>query len=292
MHDSILVYGRRRYLILCGAIVALAMVIYWFHDPEGPPNGGTWLGYAYGGLGAALILYLLYFGIRKRSYSSRLGTVQGWLSAHVYLGLALVVIVTLHTGLQFGMNVHTLAYVLMMAVVASGVYGVFAYRKYPSILSDSGDGVGREALLSQVNELDRRARMVASNLPNEYAELVGSAISRTVLGGAAWAMLRGRDLSRVVLPRGGGHSVVSNADQDAVLDWLAEQQSMSTDADRAAAIAELSTLFRNKRRLLQGLRRNIKTQAMLEVWLFLHVPLSFALLAALLVHVLTVFIYW
>lgn len=292
MHESILVYGKRRYLIVGTALTLFALIVYWLHDPQGPPNGGTWLGYTYGTIGALLILYLLYFGIRKRSYASRLGTVQGWLSAHVYLGLALVVVVTLHTGFQFGTNVHTLAYVILLLVVASGVYGVFAYRKYPSVLSDSGDGVGRDVLLAQVDELDRRARQVASALPGDYAELVGSAISRTMLGGTAMALLRARDLSLVAVSRGDGRSVVSNADQEAVLDWLAERQSVSTDADQAAAIGELSTIFRNKRRLLRNLRHNIRTQALLECWLFFHVPLSIALLAAVAVHIVTVFIYW
>jgi hypothetical protein len=33
-------------------------------------------------------------------------------------------------------------------------------------------------------------------------------------------------------------------------------------------------------------------QAMLEVWLYAHVPLTAGLLLALAVHVITVFIYW
>ena len=43
-----------------------------------------------------LILWLLWYGVRKRRYASTSGTVQGWLSAHVYLGTALVVIVGDH----------------------------------------------------------------------------------------------------------------------------------------------------------------------------------------------------
>ena len=36
----------------------------------------------------------------------------------------------------------------------------------------------------------------------------------------------------------------------------------------------------------------LKMQATLEIWLYVHVPLTVALLAALLVHIVTVFLYW
>jgi len=67
---------------------------------------------------------------------------------------------------------------------------------------------------------------------------------------------------------------------------------MSGDAETVAAISELSALIRNKRKLLRQLGADLKLQATLEIWLYVHVPLSVALIGALLVHVVTVFIYW
>jgi len=61
--------------------------------------------------------------IRKRSFRSTIGTAIGWLSAHVYLGLAALLIATLHSGMHFGRNVHTVAYVLMCLVTLSGCWG-------------------------------------------------------------------------------------------------------------------------------------------------------------------------
>jgi len=40
------------------------------------------------------------------------------------------------------------------------------------------------------------------------------------------------------------------------------------------------------------MRRDVQLKAMLEIWLYFHVPLSFALLAALAGHVISVFYYW
>ena len=114
MHQSFLQYRGKRYLWIGLALCVVAVLAYGWHAPLSPPNGGTWLGYTLGTIGALLILWLTALGVRKRSYSSTLGTVQGWVSAHVYLGLALLIVATLHTGFQFGWNVHTLAYVLMV----------------------------------------------------------------------------------------------------------------------------------------------------------------------------------
>src|SRR5262249_47024618 len=154
------------------------------HDPAIKPYGGTWLGYALGTLGAVMILWLTYFGVRKRRYRSRVGTLQGWLSAHVYLGTALLVVVTLHTGFELGWNVHTLAYVLMVAVVASGFYGVFVYMRVPRAMTEN---LGEETLNSivlRVGDLDREMRGKALSLPDPLFALVERSVVATRLGGS------------------------------------------------------------------------------------------------------------
>ena len=37
---------------------------------------------------------------------------------------------------------------------------------------------------------------------------------------------------------------------------------------------------------------DLQLQALMEIWLYLHVPLSFALLGALTAHIVSVFFYW
>jgi len=292
MHESILAFRKRRYLWVAIGISVLAIVAYLFDDPQEPPNGGTVLGYTLGTIGALLIVWLAWFGVRKRRYSSTRGTAQGWLSAHVYLGLALLVIVLLHAGFQFGWNVHTLAFALMALVIASGLYGVYIYMKYPGRVSDNRDGSSRPELMDQLEDLDRRAQRVAEELSADYQELVASSASRTQLGNTLWARLRGRDLSQVVLRDGGQTKVVANPRQDAALDWLANEQSRASDADTLAKIGELSALMRNKRQLLTQIAEDLRLQAGMEVWLYFHVPLTAGLLMALVAHIITVFLYW
>ena len=292
MHESILAFRKRRYLWMALLLVAACIAAYWYDDPQEPANGGTLLGYALGTLGAVMIVWLAWFGVRKRRYASTLGTLQGWLSAHVYLGLALVVIVLLHAGFQFGTNLHTLAFVLMLLVVLSGLFGVIVYMRYPERMSENRGGAPRSELVDQLEDIDRRSLRVAANLGAEFAEFVTSGVQRTQLGATLWQRLRGHDTSQILLRQGGETKIVSNRRQETALDWLAEQQSMAGDADTAAAIGELSALIRNKRRLLRQLGEDLKLQAVLEIWLYVHVPLTAALLVALVAHIVTVFLYW
>ncbi len=289
MHTSILAFQKRRYLWAALALTVLSVLAYWLHDPQEPPNGGTVLGYTLGTIAALMILWLTWFGVRKRRYQSTAGTLQGWLSAHVYFGLALPVIVLLHAGFQFGWNVHTLALVIMTLVIVSGIYGVVIYMKYPEKLSANRDGASRSELLNQLDDVDRRSRRVAEKLPGEYREFIQSGIQRTELGSTLWQRLRNVDRSRIQLPNAA--ATVLNPGQEAAMDWLAEQQSRA-DADTAQKIAELSALLRSKRQLLRQIGKDLKLQAGIEIWLYVHVPLSAALLMALTAHIVSVFLYW
>lgn len=292
MHQSILASRHRRYLWIALLLSAAAIAAFVFDDPQEPANGGTLLGYILGTVGALLILLLAWFGVRKRRYQSRAGTVQGWLSAHIYLGLALPLIVLLHAGFQLGFNVHSLAFVLLVLVVLSGFYGVYVYLRYPDRISSNRGSSSRPELLLQLEEIDARSSRIAAKLPAEFAALVQSGIARTQLGTTLWARLRNQDNSTIALPNEDRGTAVSNAGQEAALDWLADAQSRATDADLASRIGELSALTRNKRKLLRQVREDLRLQATMELWLYLHVPLSVGLLVAVVIHIVTVFVYW
>jgi hypothetical protein len=293
VHESVLGQLGRRYLWLAVVVTVLATGLYGWQAPAGLPGGGTWLGYALGTAAALLIVWLTALGVRKRSYASNLGTVRGWVSAHVYLGLAVVPIATLHAGFRFGWNVHTLAYALTCIVVVLGIVGVVLYARLPERMSANRQGRTRLQLIEEIADLDVRAVRVARRLPAEYDEAMRSARDRLLLGGSTLQLLAGRDGSSVVLPRAGGSSgPASNPYQATLLAWLGDRLARSEDGELSARVQELLTLTSAKRGALERLKLDLRLQAWLDVWLYLHVPLSFGLLAALLAHVASVFIYW
>lgn len=286
-------FAGRRYLKIALALCGLSLLAYLWHDPISPPNGGTWLGYTLGGIGAALILWLTALGIRKRAYGSNLGTLQGWVSAHVYLGLSLILIATLHAGFQVGWNVHTLAYVLMLIVIASGIVGVVAYLRFPEQLSANRSGLTATQMLQELADLDQRAERLVTNLPIEIGNAIRSAREHTRIGGNTLAILTGRDRSEVALA--GSDGVIrlqANASQNLLLDWLGTQLSRSTDGEISRRITDLINIVAARRVALRRLQRDARIRGWLDIWLYFHVPVTFALLGALIAHVVSVFLYW
>ena len=110
--------------------------------------------YAPGTIGALLIVWLALFGIRKRAITTGVYSLKAWLSAHVYLGLSLLVIGTLHAGFHFGWNVHTLAYALMVLVIVSGMPGAAAYAVLPQALSANRGETTQRQWLETIRSLD------------------------------------------------------------------------------------------------------------------------------------------
>jgi len=275
-HYSILEYARFLWFKAAVVVSLLAAAVYLWHDPPIKPYGGSWLGYTLGTLGALLILWLMYYGVRKRRYRSNLGTVQGWLSAHVYLGTALVVIVTLHTGFELGFNVHTLAYVLMLAVVVSGMYGVFVYLRVPRAMTENMGEDALEQIILRIGYVDRDMRARAMGLPDELLSLIDRSVNESRMGGSFWRLMTGVDLGCPT-----AHAVRA---------WPAMARRLTGETARVDK--EVYGLLLQKHQMLERARRDLKHKAILDLLLYFHVPLAFMLLAALTVHVISVFIYW
>jgi hypothetical protein len=64
------------------------------------------------------------------------------------------------------------------------------------------------------------------------------------------------------------------------------------DPDGGEAEERVHALLTRRSDQLAQIRRHLRIRALLEVWLFIHVPATIALLAALLAHVVSVFYYW
>jgi hypothetical protein len=282
-HRSFLEYRRYRYLKLTLTLCLMGIAAYvWhrqtrFNTPGGLGYGGTLMGYGLGTVAALLIVWLMWLGVRKRRFKASVTMTQGWLSAHVYLGLGLVVIATLHTGFELGLNLHTLAYVLMLLVVASGIYGVLVFVREPERMTRAMGEDNIPTLLLQIQEADQQAARLALQLPDEFNSLLQAAAAGTRLRGSLLQHMSGALSRRCPTTRAVARMQVLN------------RQLKDEKAQRGR---EVHALMLGRRTAVEKIRAELRSLARLRLWLLVHVPLSFALLCALAGHIVSVFIYW
>lgn len=274
-HEGFLRHQGYKWLKISLAISLVALLVYAFNDVEPKPNGGSIYGYITGTIGVGLILWLTMLGVRKRAITPGRWSLKSWTSAHVYLGLSLIVIGTLHTGFDLGWNVHTLAYVLMMLVIISGIFGIATYASLPQALSANRGETTQIQMLENVRMIDRQLNDAAQPLSAEHAAIVEMALRDDPFGGGLLARLAGR------YPKCGTREALAAVRADA------SRTEAATDP-----LDKVEVLLERKRSSLSRIRKHLRLKALLEVWLYVHVPMTFALIAALIVHIVAVFYYW
>jgi hypothetical protein len=275
-HEGFLRHKGHRYFKLALLLSIVAMAVYIFADVGARPNGGTWYGYTLGTISALLIFWLMLLGVRKRAITPGKWSLKGWTSAHVYLGASLLVLATLHTGFQFGWNVHTLAYVLMLAVIGSGFFGIYYYATVPRLMSDNRAQTSQAEMLEEIDSLNRELQDAAQPLDQVYAKEVERAIHKTKLQRGLIGRISGEDRS---CPTARAIRKLKGA-------------AATAPEEMRRPLSEILSILERKDAALVRTRRHIKYRSLLELWLYFHVPLSFALLAALLAHIVSVFFYW
>jgi hypothetical protein len=276
-HEGFLRHKGYRWLVVAVILCVGAGAVYALVPVQPRPGGGTWYGYTLGTISALLIVWLTLIGIRKRAITSGVWSLKAWLSAHVYLGLSLLVLATLHTGFKLGWNVHTLAYALMILVIASGAFGAVVYAILPERLSENRRETTQRQMLETLRSLDRQLNDAAQPLSREAAGAVRLSLEKTEVAGGFFARLSGR------YPNDGNFRALLQ---------LSALPYPSAGTPAAAATEQVVNLLVRKAEVLARIRRHVRLRAVLEVWLKVHVPATLALLAALSAHIISVFFYW
>ncbi|MDD2775602.1 MAG: hypothetical protein PHU06_06575 [Gallionella sp.] len=304
---SLLEFKHYRYFKVSAFLMMVAIVAYSLDKPEPEPFGGTVLGYILGIAAALIVVFLLLYGVRKRltprihasnkknglesssqratstratshQNEGRYGgfTLQGWLSSHVYLGGTLIVLATLHTGFQFGLNVHTLSYLLMMLVIFSGFYGTYVYLYLPRLVTENMGGDTLESILLKIKDFDRFAEKRALQFSDEIIELVALSRQKTRIGGNFFQQLGGRQ---------------KNCPTSLAVQKLQGLGKGYSD-DKLKSFHDLYAIMAHKETAVARARKDVKYKARLDFWLYFHAPLSIAFLVALVAHITAILFYW
>lgn len=260
---------RGRWPLFLFLAVFIPGVIYVSHSYEGGHRGWTLTGVVLGIFSVLSLIFLMSYKIRKHVYRLRLGPTNTWLSAHKYIGIVVVALVLMHTGFRFSGSFSTFLLALFLLVIASGMAGALIYKLTPiSLTKASKEILSEEQIMISYKKFLEDADKGSANMAKESGEIYAKEI-RPLLASTRtqWGYLLTEE--RALLRR---------------LEEKMERVNKQVQNSDNYHFTLLTSLVIEKERLAF---RFVKLQS-LNAWLTIHLPLSSALIAAVIIHIVSV----
>jgi len=278
-----------------GTLVAFAAstavyVPYHLSSPHGP-TGGSFLGLTFGILGFGLMIFAGLLSMRKKFPVWRIGRTQSWMRGHLWLGLLSLPLIFFHAGFAFGGPLTTVLMVLLIVVIVSGVLGSILQHFLPQYMMRE---LPMESVFEQIEHIEKQLleeaekRVEEACFPRNLSAVTGVAHRSQALLPYELEMEE-KDAQQL-----------RDLHQDVVRPYLAglrEGRSLLAEPRYAKAffdqfrtllppaqhsvVNDLENICEEKRQL----DRQRRLHYILHGWLMVHLPLSFALLALSVVHV-------
>ncbi len=252
---------RRRMLGITTVFTFAVMLVLWqFDHVQRLEDTSLFTGY----LLITMVAVLALLNLRKRFSFLPLGTAEGWLQVHIYLGCMAVFLFFMHIELHWPTGViETLLAILFLCVAVSGVLGLILSRVIPSRLTARGGNVDFE----QIPELRRKVKWKAEEIAVESIKLTGkSTIADFYVDRLEMFFIASNYFfSKHIL--GSKHHV------EPLYTRIQATRRYLNDEENEI-MNQLESLLSEK----DMLDFQHSWQWVLKVWLFLHIPLSSALL--------------
>lgn len=261
-----------RTLLLFAGLAVAADALIIVHGKLAPNY--PLLAYVTGWIVLGLCLYLTAFNARKKIPFLPFVGARHWLNVHIYGGLLAAVICILHVRARWpsgGLQLWLCW--LFIAVTWSGIFGWWLSRAMPGRLST----LGGEVIYERVPLVLRRLR--------DRAEAISLATVEPA-GAATLAEFYTHELSpHFAAPADfWAHVTGSRRPLKVKLQRLTDRRRYLTTIELKAA-DELADLLRQK----DQLDAQRAGQLLLKAWLFVHIPLTYAMLIFTAVHVVVVY---
>jgi hypothetical protein len=259
-------FARRRLVFSAATLAALGGAWWWADRLENRLESSS---YFTGWLLLGAVLFLAAFQVRKKLPAPPLGSAALWMQLHIYTGLGTAGLFALHAGVRWPTGVLEFALAaLYAATFASGLIGLYWTRTLPRRLSRVGEEVIYERIAAHRGALRDRAQ---------------AAVLRTVRTAGATTLgefYRERLHDYFSLRRGWGYRLWPTSGlRKQLLAELTEATRYLSDAERKAA-EELFALVRSR----DDLDYHEALQWRLRAWLFVHIGLTYPLVAIAIVH--------
>jgi hypothetical protein len=278
---------HQKWLVASLVILGGASAVYVFYSARSPAgaSGGSAVGLTFGIVGSTFMVFAGLLAARKKLPVWRLGRAQSWMRGHLWLGLLSLPMILFHGGFRFGGPLTSVLMILLILVVASGLFGAALQHYMPHVMTAE---VQKETIFEQIDHV--RAGIIAD---------ADALVSATTGASNAGATKRTAAAVQTMALTQEAASVVSNFYVRKMRPFLQNdggERDALADTSRARAIfVELRTLLpaeaHDAVKSLEDiceeerqLRRQTRLHHWLHGWLMLHIPLSFALLLLGCVH--------
>jgi hypothetical protein len=262
----------------------------WLLDSASPRNtvGAKPLGLMFGIVAFLIFLFASALGVRKKRRLWRIGSVQSWLRAHIWLTILTVPLVLFHCGFKIGGPHTSILFWLWAIVMVSGFWGIAMQHFFPGIMKDR---LPREWVYEQIPNV--REATFESAL--DYKKSLEARAKAEGSGGGGTAVATD--------PAIGVMLGFLNSD---VLPFLSNRRAKKTrmaDARGASDVIRLVRLnvsepFRPKVDEIKQwcddhrmMAQQERLHHWLHGWLIIHVPISFILLVWTIWHIFITFSY-
>ncbi len=254
--------------------------------------GGTPLGLIFGTLAFMIFLFASAMGARKKRRLWRIGSVQTWLRAHIWLSILTIPLILFHSGFALGGPMTSTLAAVYAIVMASGFFGLAMQQFMPRVMTES---LPREVVFEQIPHIRTLLVDFAEKLKKQLdpAEKPAAKPPATAASEGAVAVIEAplavEDsqsvildfLSRECLPylkkgRGEQHRLGDQKLSDDIFRLL----KLNTAEDLHGKVDEMQS-WCDDRRLMD---LQMRLHHWLHGWLIFHVPFSVALLVLTLWH--------
>jgi cytochrome b561 len=257
---------RSRWPLLFSIILFFSVAIYFVSPQFIDLPDRELVILAYGILGFACILFLTFYFARKNTYRYQLGSTHSWLQAHIYIGILSLILVLLHSDFTFEGIFSIFLFILFLLVIISGILGSLIYTNIPLSLTKYGrDTKPRDEIIRDIDNHLNEADKLVFNTSKECKEMYQKKI-RPIFQSkrTKWQYIFMEEKELLDKRRKG-----------------IEQCKSLASAQDIYEINILSSLLIEKEKLSFMLAK-INLQS---IWLNVHLPITTAMLAAVIIHV-------
>ena len=277
-----------------GVAFAASLIAYvaYVRLSMGRPSGSSVMGLIFGSAGFGLMIFATLLSLRKKYPVWRIGRAQTWMRGHLWLGLLSYPIILFHAGFSWGGPLTSAMMWIFTFVIVSGIFGAALQHFMPRLITqrvpmetiyDQIDRVQAQ-LLSEADDLISSIDTVAAKLglyvAAGYSTSAAVAVHAITTPETALGELRsvyGESIRPYLAQRGAYHHALNSRKN--AKGMFARLRKLTPEELRDV-VDDLENVCEEKR----DLDRQSRLHRVLHGWLFVHVPLSFALIVLGLIH--------